>query len=87
MNFNPTGEAYGLLLDALYAFGYHEFVNEGDTIPGDIWEQWSLEERSVFTDGAIDAENDADEDDDNYDEYDDGQPSEMQEWHDFDPDC
>lgn len=27
------------------------------------------------------------EDDDSYDEYDDGQPSEWQEWHDFDPDC
>ena len=26
-------------------------------------------------------------DDDSYDEYDDGQPTEMEEWLDFDPDC
>ena len=33
------------------------------------------------------SENDAYIDDDSYDEYNDGQPTEMEEWLDFDPDC
>lgn len=88
-NFTPTGDAHYALLDALFDFGYRQFTDDGDTIPGEIWEQWSADEKSAFSDGVIEAEADSREemDDDSYDEYDDGQPTEMEEWLDFDPDC
>jgi hypothetical protein len=90
-NFNPTGEDYGKLLDALFDFGYIVIAVAGDRLLPHSTVEWDDRERDAFYDGMNagqeSLDDDEDIDDDSYDEYDDGQPSEMQEWHDFDPDC
>jgi hypothetical protein len=60
--------------------------------------EWDLEQRELYGDEAIDGpelNEDLDRDEDFFDEVNDweeeyeydGQPDEMQEWHDFDPAC
>ena len=68
------GRAYDLLARCGYTGLANAVMELMDEVGGEVEDhQAVLDEQSI--------------DDDSYDEYNDGQPDEAQEWHDFDPDC